>query len=144
MDISNRWDNVTIPAGATITSAILTVRIHWATNDGTGTKTNIYFEDADDPAAPTTAGDASGRVRTTAFTAWDDVNTVQGTDEVSPDFTAVLQEVVDRPGWASGQALQMLWDDDGSTCSGAGKHYCIDSYDWSSATAPLLEVGYTA
>ena len=75
---------------------------------------DIYLHDVDDPAA-LGAGDTPdvlGRTRTTASQSWTDNNlnnvATGGGWVQSPDISAVVQEVIDRPGWASGSALAPL------------------------------------
>lgn len=135
-----RVDNVTVPNGATIEAATFDP-YHYATgDDGSGTKSNVYMEAADDPAAPTTHGDADGRATTTAFTAWDDKDFSAGFTE-SLAIAAVVQEIVDRGGWASGQAMLVLWKDD---TSNNFKIYQNDTYDSASARGAKLHIQYCA
>ncbi|MDI6785129.1 MAG: hypothetical protein QMD92_00310, partial [bacterium] len=53
-----RFPNVTIPAGATITSAIIRVQCYWQDPAVEGCQANIYFNNVDDAIAPTSAGGA--------------------------------------------------------------------------------------
>ena len=57
-----------------------------------------------------------------------------GLDQRSPDLTTVLQEIVDRPGWASGNAVAFL-----ITGSGART---AEAYNGDSSRAPLIHVEY--
>ena len=139
-----RFTSVTIPQGATVVNANLSLQqFQFAgTSDGSGVKTNVYAHDADTSATITSAADFQGRALTTAFTAWDDfdfTNTTHFFD--SPSITAVIQEVVDRAGWASGNALNIIHRDDGSTP--AGKMYTPRSFDFAAGTAAKLRVEYT-
>lgn len=108
-----RFDPVTIPAGARIDVAYISPNARFTGNDGSQ-KTNIYMCAEDDPAAPTTQPEHAADPRTTAFTAYDDVDFTIDEEVNSPDISDAVQEVVDRAGWASGQAMMVLWDDDGS------------------------------
>jgi hypothetical protein len=58
----------------------------------------------------------------------------------TPDLTAVVEEIVDRPGWASGSALAFLVESDPETA-----HY-IDAwaYDGSPGLASRVEICYVA
>ncbi len=145
-DTSARWDNVTVPAGATIEAAHVSVWFN--TNlydDDEDVKTNLYFEDEDDAAAPTSQADFEGKSLTTAFTAWDDVNQPENQYNNSPDITAIVQEIVDRGGWVSGQAMQLLWRDDGSAMGAeVAIAYNISMYDDSSAKAMKLHIQFCA
>jgi hypothetical protein len=57
-----------------------------------------------------------------------------GLAQQTPDLSAILQEIVERPGWASGQGLALL-------VTGSGVRQAV-SYDTRPATAPLLHVEY--
>ncbi|MBA7491643.1 hypothetical protein ES702_02191 [subsurface metagenome] len=106
-----RWRNVNIPKGAQIISAYLKVYGH--PTDITRTLYSaIYGIDEDNTSSFTT--DPFGRVKTTAKVDWDDVWT-HFTDswESSPDISAVIQEIINRPGWASGNTLGLFWEYDG-------------------------------
>jgi hypothetical protein len=59
-----------------------------------------------------------------------------GPGQQTPELKAVLQEIVGRPGWASGNALAII-------VSGTGKR-CAVAWDLTPAAAPLLHVEYTA
>jgi hypothetical protein len=61
---------------------------------------------------------------------------VAGADQRTPNLTAVVQEIVSRPGWASGNALAVL-------VSGSGKRVA-EACDGLLQAAPLLHVEYTA
>lgn len=138
-----RYPNVTIPAGARIDAATMTVKVKWAGNDGSGVKTNIYANDEDDASAPTTKAEMEGKSLTADFTAWDDADLGPlNTEVASPDISAPIQEVIDRGGWASGQALMLLWRDDGSS---SDKRYSIWSWDYDdNSHGVYLEVEYCA
>ncbi len=104
-----RFQNVNIPAGATIQSATLEL-----TSYGTGTTSfsvNVYAEDQDNPTAFSSSFyNVSNRTRTSAYTAWNTGTTsfVNGVSFSSPDIASVIQEVISRPGWASGNSLVIL------------------------------------
>jgi hypothetical protein len=57
-----------------------------------------------------------------------------GLAQQTPDLSTILQEIVDRPGWASGQGLVLIM-------TGTGVRQAV-SYDTKPATAPLLHVEY--
>jgi hypothetical protein len=57
-----------------------------------------------------------------------------GAAERTPDLAALLQEIVDRPGWAPGNALALL-------VTGTGTR-TAESFDGLASAAPLLRVEY--
>lgn len=132
-----RFTAVTIPNGATITAATLTVR---ATSGGdTATCLAVLKgDDKDNQAAYTNSGDITGNfVATTASVNWT-LSTTWSGDQVSPDISSIIQEIVNRAGWASGNALQVCADYNATS----GSRYVI-GYDTTPATAGLLDVTYS-
>lgn len=110
-----RFRNVEIPAGATITSCFLRFFAN-GSESGNDVNVNIFFNDEDDAVAPTSHNDFDSKSRTTAFVAWDSIEAfVNEQQHDSPDLSSVLQEVIDRPGWVSGNDVMVIIEDDGST-----------------------------
>jgi hypothetical protein len=110
--VGTRFRNVTVPQGATITSAYLQLTAEEAPHSN-ATSLTIRGQAANNP--PTFAavnGDLSGRPTTTASAAW----TVDpwlnvgdaGLAQRSSSLTGIVQEIVNRPGWVSGNALVLL------------------------------------
>ncbi len=98
-----------IPVGATITSVVLTgVVSDSSKNDAEGTWRG---EDADDAAAFTTAdGNVDGRTSTAATVAWttNDLGSA-GASFSTPNLAAIVQEIVDRPGWEHGNHVALFY-----------------------------------
>lgn len=107
-----RYTNVTIPAGSSITSAFLQFNVKEVGDNGALTAT-FWGEDADDAAAfTTTPFNITDRTRTTAsvdwvMDAWLNVAD-EGAAQLSPDLKEIIQEIIDRPGWATGQDLVLI------------------------------------
>lgn len=102
----HRFLNVTIPAGSTINSATLQIYVGNATYD------DIHFtitgEDIDDaPEFTSTAYDISDRIDTAASVNWDADGVGSGWQS-SPDLATIIQEIVDRPSWASGNDIVVI------------------------------------
>lgn len=131
-----RFDTVTIPAKATITAC--TIDIETLSTFTDSPKIHIYCEDVDDAPDFSTNADVFNRAKTTANVAWDAVDIGVGV-KTSPDFTAALQEVIDRPGWASGQAIDVLFEGDDA----AGRAFGIAAWDHATAAPAELNVTYT-
>jgi len=99
----------------------------------------ISGEDADNAQTySTTNGDISSRASTAATVAWTpaDWNTVgeRGLDQQTENIAAIIQEIVDRAGWTSGDAIAL-------TITGNGKR-AAESFNGSQAGAPLLHIEY--
>ena len=136
--VGMRWTGMTIPPGATITAAY----IQFAAKDSQNVATalGLRAQAADNPSTFTsTRRNISSRPVTVAATSWAPVAWTAGQagpNQRTPDLSAPIQEVVSRPGWASGNALVMI-------VTGTG-HRTAWSYDGSAAQAPLLHVEYLA
>lgn len=142
-----RFTNITIPQGATINGAHLTLKAA-SSYSGTDCNTRISAEDVDD--APTFADDkaafdARWAARTTARVDWDNIpEWTPGTDYNSPEIKTVIQEIVDRGGWASGQAIVIFWEDYEDRSTHATDCYRT-AYPWDvdPSYAPKLVIDYT-
>ncbi len=109
-----RFSNVTIPNGATIVGAYIEMTCAF-TSDGVPCNARIYGEDEDDPAPFSTYADFMGRTRTSHSVNWNNIpNWTEGNTYQSPDITSIIQEIVDRVGWASGQHMTIFIQDNGS------------------------------
>jgi hypothetical protein len=143
-----RFTNITIPQGASIISANLRFRCN-ASEDNTVVNTKVSAEDVDD--APTFADSAAEFVNrynnhTAAMVNWDNIPAwVAGIDYDSPEIKTVIQEVVDRAGWASGNGMAFFWEDydNRSTPNNDAARWAY-SYDGSSTYAPKLIIEYGA
>lgn len=142
-----RFTNVTIPQGATIedgTKLILRCKV---SGSGTVCNARISAEDVDD--APTFADNAAAfdtrrANRTIAGVDWDAIPAwTAGEDYNSPEIKTVIQEIVDREGWVSGQDIVIFWDDfdDRSTRPGEAVRTAT-SYDGDPEFAPKLVIKY--
>lgn len=135
--IGLRWTGVTIPKGAIITSAY----VQFATDEiwPNPTSVTMYGFAADNLSTFTaTVNDIGSRALTVANAAWTipDWNVLQeqGANQRTPDLKALIQEIVDRGGWAPGNAL-------GIRISGTG-HRTAEAFDGSAPEAPMLVVKY--
>lgn len=108
------YPGVTIPKGARILTAKLTVYAS-STLSGTTCKIKIFANAVDSASVPTTRATHVAKARTTAFVSWTLGAQTAGTKYESPDISSVIQEITDRSGWASGNNLMLLLDNDASS-----------------------------
>jgi hypothetical protein len=102
-----RFQNVEIPQGAVIESATLDIFAH--EDEADEARVTIFAESADNSAAFIESELITDRTWTTSSVPW--IITEPWTiwqPYASPDFKAVVQEVVNRAGWASGNALTLF------------------------------------
>ncbi len=138
--VGMRFRSVTVPKGATISNAW----IQFTADEAQSESTSLLFQGqaADNgPSFTTTSGNVSSRPRTTAGVSWNSVaswTTIgqAGSAQQTPNLATVVQEIVNRAGWASGNAVVIV-------VTGSG-HRTARSYNGGSSTAPLLHIEYTS
>lgn len=124
---------VTLPAGATITAAHVSLYI--TTISGSPT-VDIYAEDAANPGAISSEEDGESRSLTTAKVTWSSYN-LKWSD--SPDISAVLSELLTDYSYAAGKALQIIL-----VGTSASNNYAIARARESGSTyGPKLHIEYT-
>lgn len=139
-----RFQNITVPQGAIINSAKLTIESGGDT-DGLP-KTRISAEKADNAveiADDSAAFDTRWTNRTTARVDWDDGSIPLGVPTDSPDIKSVIQEVVSRASWSSGNAILIFWDDFEDRSAHGANRYHVAFYENVSYNQPKLTIDYT-
>lgn len=131
-----RYTGIPVPAGATIVSASVQFRSKDVTTGPVSL--TIRGQASDDPGTFTTAiGNISSRPRTAASVAWVPsawpTSGAAGPDQRTPDLSSVIQEIVSRPGWSSGNALVLI-------ITGTGTR-TAKSFD--NGAGPVLHLEYT-
>lgn len=127
-----RFTGVEIPRGATITSAVLELMI-----DRYGDPAVYLYAQAADNPPDFSAASPRGRAYGKAFVRWQAQGLGDGW-QAAPDLTTVIQEVVNRPGWQSGNALVLL--------AYSAENSMLQSQQWDHAggpTAARLRVTFT-
>ncbi len=129
-----RFNGVGVPQGATITAASVRFQVDESSTDATALV--IRGHDADDAQAFSTAsGDLSSRPKTAAQASWaPGAWLTPGLDRETPDLSPVLQEIVDRGGWTSGNSAVLV-------LTGTGRRVA-ESYEGSAAGAALLHLEF--
>ncbi|MGB5927733.1 MAG: fibronectin type III domain-containing protein [Cyclobacteriaceae bacterium] len=136
--VGMRFTGVNIPEGATVTKAYVQFTTDEATTGGSSLL--IRGEDVNhSPAFSTSSFNVSSRTKTSASVNWSPAGWssvgASGTAERTPEIKGIIQEIVNRSGWSSGNALSLI-------ITGTGKR-TAESYDGSASSAPLLYVEYT-
>jgi uncharacterized repeat protein (TIGR01451 family) len=134
--IGTRFTNVTIPQGAQILSASVTFTA--SDNDSDPIDLQISAQAANNPGTfldvdfnLSSRWDATNTVDWNGVEAW-----VKDNTHNTPDITTIIQTLVDRPGWASGNAMALLvrWV--------SGDQRRAYAWDDDPATAPVLNITY--
>jgi hypothetical protein len=130
-----RFQNLPVPAGATILAAW----IQFQADEASAEATSLALQgQASDDAAPflSTSGNVSSRPRTTASVAWEPPAWSSageaGAGQRTPDLSAVVQEIVNRPGWAPGHAMAFI-------VTGTGRRVA-EAFEGTASGAPLLHL----
>ncbi len=134
-----RFANLTIPKNAVISNAY----IQFATDETSSEATSVSFAGQainSSPAFTTADNNISARAKTAARVSWSPaawtVLNEAGAKQRTPNLSPLIQEIVNRTGWASGNALSIIVD-------GTGKRVA-KSRNISATNAPLLHVEYSA
>lgn len=128
------FDSVAIPQGATITTATLEV---YNPVDYDDANFKIYGNDVDNASNFATETDVTSRTCTTAYTSWV-TDSLGGGWHTSPDITTVVQEIVSRGSWATGNSMGILLKANDGT-----KQFAFWSYDYSATLAAKINITYT-
>lgn len=140
--IGMRFFDLKIPRGATITNAYLefTPRSDQTVNTGNPSIT-IRAQDADNAATfSTTANDVSSRPVTSASVTWTPANWTVGTLAQTNSISSLVQAVVNRAGWASGNSMAFVMS--GAAANNFRRAWSFDANGVTSA--PRLVVQYSA
>jgi hypothetical protein len=147
--IGLRFAGVTVPQGAKIGAAYIqfTSRVQTDMNSmespPASTSFMIFGEAADNPGPFVTsmANDVSLRVKTTASVAWTNIplwNAMEqaGPDQRTPALTTVIQEIVNRPFWYTGNAMTFV-------ITGTGTRSAQSFSDQTPEKAAILHIEFT-
>ncbi len=132
-----RFVGVNIPSGATITNAYVQFKADEINSENTNL---VIHAQATDNASEfkSTSLNISSRPKTTSSVIWSppswNIKGLAGADQKTPDLASVIQEVINRPGWTSGNVLALI-------ITGTGER-TAESYEGDAAGAPLLHVSY--
>lgn len=138
---------IAIPPNATITAAYLSWYL--VTNLGNPTL-SVACEDADNPGAFVTTSHEpydSYLARTSAVLGWSPTVSAVGwfggkgqTNEL--DVASLIQEVVNRPGWASGNNIAFVVWFTNTTLPATDSRKSVRAYDGSTTYAPKLHIEF--
>jgi pimeloyl-ACP methyl ester carboxylesterase len=138
-----RFPGVTIPQGATINSASLKVT---STGSGNPQTTTIYGEAVDNASDYSSDTHASMEARslTTSSVVWPESSAwTSGVAYDSPDISSVIQEIVNRSGWSSGNALALIWRE-ALGYSGVASRVLFAAHEHTTQPEAVLTINYTA
>ena len=137
-DLGLRFQSVAIPNGSTITSAIVTFTAY-GNNSGTTCNITIKGEDVDDAATFSTIANFTGRVRTATSVTWSGLGSWSDNSTYpSADVATIVQDVVGRLGWSSGNDFVLFFEDNSSTGGAVRIAGCKDGGESEEATFEII------
>lgn len=143
-----RFTGVTIPQGATINSADFSM-VADGTYDASPNVVRFWVccQAADNAGALATTGsadlDGATRPGTTADSTWTQTSVTGGT-RYTVSITSAVQEVINRAGWVSGNAIVILVDTHADTTTGEWQDYRAFNHASGGASGgPHLDITYT-
>jgi hypothetical protein len=136
--VGMRFNGVDIPPGAIILNAYIQFQVDEPGPEVTSLLIQGEYVDSAQPFSDSTQ-DISSRATTSASQQWWPAEwpTVgeAGYGQRTPNLSSIIKEIVDRPGWSSGNSLAII-------ITGYGQRIA-ESFDGDPAGAPLLHVEYT-
>jgi len=133
-----RFPNITVPQGATVVSAVLTFISNGTWPNDTANML-CYCNDEDTATAPTSAVEFNA-LSLTDGVAWDAIeHWIPDTPYETPELQSVVQTIISREGWSSGNAIGIILKDNGSNI---GSYRGIYAYN-SGGNYPKLTISYT-
>ncbi len=147
--IGLRFQGITIPAGATIQTASIQFMSESADDDGSEEcQMTIYGENVGNSPAfdELVQYSVAGRTKTTASVVWNIPAWLQ--DEVSDntktvDIASVIQEIVDRGDWASGNSLSIIMEPTGISATATSSSQGREAGTFDGDFAPKLTIIYS-
>jgi len=136
--VGMRFNGITVPKNATITSAYIEFVNKTALS--TSVTLTISGQAIDNaPTFTTASNNITGRTKTTATVSWTPGNwaTVNSAYQ-SADISTIVQEIVNRSGWVSGNSMVMMVN---TASTNLRRAYSYENGN--TALAPLLVVNYT-
>ncbi|HRG18567.1 MAG TPA: MopE-related protein, partial [Flavobacterium lutivivi] len=134
-----RFQNITIPRGATITNAYVEFTVDELNSGAFSMK--VAGEATDNSNVFNASQyNISSRTKTSAFVNWSPANWVAENDlHRTPNLSTIIQEITDRNGWNTGNSMSFIFYGNNNAASTR----IAEAYDGETFSAPLLHVEYT-
>jgi hypothetical protein len=137
--IGLRFTGINIPQNATITNAYIRFKVDETSSETVNLK--IHGEATSNATAfNSTTGNVSSRLTTTNFINWSPAPWTNlgasGAGQTTPNLAPVIQEIINQPGWAPGNALVIL-------LSGSTGKRVAEAYEDDAMGAAILHIEYS-
>ena len=135
--VGMRFNGLTIPKNAVINAAYIQFQVDETNSESTSL--TIWGEAQDTPGTfLSSSRNISSRLKTGASVSWSPVAWAvvgqAGVDQQTPNISAIIQEIIYRPGWTNGNSIVII-------IGGTG-HRTAVAYNAAPAAAPLLHIEY--
>ena len=141
--IGLRFRSVTIPANAVITNAYLQFTAD--ESHSAGTELEISLHNSADSPQFSSSNNVSGRTTFSDKVIWRPISWTRdqsGNAQRSPDLKNMLQNLINRTGWTSGNSLSFIVKGRGNSLNSTSAKRVADSYEGGSDKAARLIVEY--
>lgn len=135
-----RFSSVSIPKGATILNARIKFKNQTTVGNGADPIQIRAENTGNAPVLTNIAGSISSKTKTNSFANWLPSSSING-DYFSNSLDFIVNEVINRIDWTSGNAMTFLLEV--NSTADAGRSVTFTSYDGSSTNAPQLIIEYT-
>lgn len=136
------FQNIAINRGSTINSAALSLTL--LGSGGNTVHVRIKAQDTGAATAPASAGDfvsKQGQL-TSAYADWDPPSGNWGDVIASPDLTSIIQAIINRSDWSSGNSILLYIGDNGSDAY-SNRRFASGDFSGSEAK-PTLSINFTS
>ncbi len=138
-----RFSGLNVPQGATITEAYIQFSADSSSTTSGSAVVTVRGEASNDAATfTTTNNNITSRATTASSVSWTiptwATNNERGVNQRTPSLNSVVQEIVNRPGWANGNAMVFTLTAPASTT-----RRDAESFDGNATATAQLVIGYT-
>ncbi len=134
------FGGIYLPKNFVITAA--TLRIYSVTTNSQDVFLKIGCDAADNSSTPTTLAELQGKALSAAFSTFDLSSTpYTAGNEYTFDITSAVQETLNRSGWASGNTIGIIIDNNGTDSTKRREAAAIEN---TSYTEPILQLDYVS
>ncbi len=133
-DVGIRFNNISVPAGATITNAYIQFTADGSTSGSSSL--SVAVELSANPPTFSSSNDVSNRQLSTGIS-WSPLSWnagENGTDQQTPNLNSQVQQIIDLSGWSTGNSMAFVIKGNGTRRAYA--------YDGNQTNVPVLHIEY--
>src|SRR3989344_2557100 len=134
--VGMRFNNVSVPQGATVVSAYIEFEVDEI--DSISTNLTIWGEASDNASIfSSQTFNVTSRTKTSSTVPWNNLESwsVVSEKKYTPDLSNIIQEIVTRPAWSQDNSMVVMIEGSGERTA--------EAYDGENLNAPLLVISYS-